>query len=438
MEDIITVVENFLNVLLKNCNKKESPNLAELEVGVKKAGNKFCKMLLSKALSIIEDNIFDEYDRCSECESKMEKRNKDRSLKTIFGDFTYSRIYNRCPNKHESYSPLDKVIEIEKSKKVSPGIERLSCYLSSQCSFKISEEIFEELLHTEKVSHQSIQQLSINIGEKIKTEEIEELLNNKIGKSLSKYVFVDTDGAMVRKRIHGEKKKMEAKGAMIWSEKCQISKNRNYITDKTFIGTFENSNKLSEKVHDELFRRYKYPLPKSLTVIVRGDGASWIRTLSTEFEKSRYLLDYYHLIEKLKTRFKEAKLSYEEINDQINLSLEILNDGEIDCFIHNIRNLKTSKPKAIERLVKYLEKNKDGLWYKEAKEKGIPIGTGTAEKTVDLEVCRRFKMRGMSWKPDNADNILKLRLLVLNSIWSKYWNNKYYKTNFLSELYLYA
>jgi len=53
------------------------------------------------------------------------------------------------------------------------------------------------------------------------------------------------------------------------------------------------------------------------------------------------------------------------------------------------------------------------------------VGSGAVEKTVDMLVARRFKLRGMSWYDRNPANLLRLRLLKINGEWDSYWNNRF-------------
>jgi hypothetical protein len=69
----------------------------------------------------------------------------------------------------------------------------------------------------------------------------------------------------------------------------------------------------------------------------------------------------------------------------------------------------------------YIQRNREGIWYKEAREKGIPIGSGSADKAGDILICRRMKLRGMRWSRANADKILSIRILVLNGEWDDFW-----------------
>jgi hypothetical protein len=47
------------------------------------------------------------------------------------------------------------------------------------------------------------------------------------------------------------------------------------------------------------------------------------------------------------------------------------------------------------------------------------------EKGVDLTICRRFKLRGMSWYRRGVSHLLRLRILRLNGTWARYWAERF-------------
>ena len=75
----------------------------------------------------------------------------------------------------------------------------------------------------------------------------------------------------------------------------------------------------------------------------------------------------------------------------------------------------------LKKLSAYIERNRDGIWYKEARGKGISIGSGSADKAGDILIYRRMKLRGMRWSRGKADNVLNIRILVLNGEWDEFW-----------------
>lgn len=83
-----------------------------------------------------------------------------------------------------------------------------------------------------------------------------------------------------------------------------------------------------------------------------------------------------------------------------------------DMTIDKVRSKR--KLYHLNKLREYIKRNRDGMWYKEAREKGISIGSGSADKAGDILICRRMKLRGMRWCREKADNVLNICILVLN------------------------
>ena len=59
--------------------------------------------------------------------------------------------------------------------------------------------------------------------------------------------------------------------------------------------------------------------------------------------------------------------------------------------------------------------------YHRFQQAGSYIGSALVEKTVDLLVCRRQKLRGQNWSRTGADRLLCWRQLILNDQWDDYW-----------------
>ncbi len=62
--------------------------------------------------------------------------------------------------------------------------------------------------------------------------------------------------------------------------------------------------------------------------------------------------------------------------------------------------------------------------YHSKKQQGYFIGSAFAEKTIDLLICRRLKLRGQNWSRKGADNIVAFRQLILNDPWETHWQQK--------------
>ena len=89
------------------------------------------------------------------------------------------------------------------------------------------------------------------------------------------------------------------------------------------------------------------------------------------------------------------------------------------------RSQKELGESSLQALYQYLLNNFDAIIdYHTFKRAGYYISSVVAEKTIDLLVCRRQKLRGQNWSRDGADNILTFRQLILNGHWNTYWQQR--------------
>ncbi len=70
----------------------------------------------------------------------------------------------------------------------------------------------------------------------------------------------------------------------------------------------------------------------------------------------------------------------------------------------------------------YLRNNFDSIVdYHTYRRNGYFISSVFVEKTIDLLICRRLKLRGQNWSRQGADNIVTFRQMIHNDDWKDYW-----------------
>lgn len=75
-----------------------------------------------------------------------------------------------------------------------------------------------------------------------------------------------------------------------------------------------------------------------------------------------------------------------------------------------------------QELIGYLEKHQHEIInYKRRSQVGKPIGSGRAEKGVDLTVGQRQKNKGMSWSRLGSRALSLLKVAELNGQWQQLW-----------------
>jgi hypothetical protein len=88
----------------------------------------------------------------------------------------------------------------------------------------------------------------------------------------------------------------------------------------------------------------------------------------------------------------------------------------------------------VDRAVTYLDNNRQHMKYDKALEKGWPIATGMIEGACRFVIEDRFGITGARWSPDGAEDILKIRAVVVNGDLDDYM--RYYKQRYRGEHHL--
>lgn len=81
--------------------------------------------------------------------------------------------------------------------------------------------------------------------------------------------------------------------------------------------------------------------------------------------------------------------------------------------------LGKSKDKEFKKAYLYLRNRMRFMNYAEYKKRGIPQGSGITEAACKTIVTQRLKLSGMSWKPQGAQTIMNLRVILLSGVWDE-------------------
>ena len=88
----------------------------------------------------------------------------------------------------------------------------------------------------------------------------------------------------------------------------------------------------------------------------------------------------------------------------------------------------------MDKAVTYLTNNHQHMKYDKALANGWPIATGMIEGACRFVIEDRFGITGARWSPDGAEDILKLRAVVVNGDLDDYMH--YYKERYRDEHHL--
>ena len=88
----------------------------------------------------------------------------------------------------------------------------------------------------------------------------------------------------------------------------------------------------------------------------------------------------------------------------------------------------------VDRAVTYLDNNRQHMKYDKALANGWPIATGMIEGACRFVIEDRFGITGARWSPSGAEDILKIRAVVINGDLDHYM--RYYKQRYRDEHHL--
>ena len=424
MTDIIELTSQLMPIF-ENIITMTPNNIQELESQVREITTQIGAKIIKLKLESMDKDLSSSVKIGCKCKIAVYKRKRQKQILTTFGKLDIERTMSQCSRCGQTKFALDESLGLESYTRVTPMLQKISLLCAASWSYELAKDVLAEILGTQVISTEEIQKLSSSISKDIEEKEDlkQQYLRFECNGSFANRIYIDVDGGMVNS--WDEEERMEGKAAVIWSQKIKV-KGRSEIIDKFYTGTFNNYEELVDRIDYELCSRAK---GKEVELVLRGDGASWIRQMKRDyFPRALYILDWYHLVNKIRERLDEAfkgQAPIEEIEEELK---DLLYNGKVKEAVDKLQELRSKLcaegKEAVRKLIGYIQRNQEGMWYKEARERGIDIGVGTAEKAVDLVICRRFKQRGMIWTRRGANALVKIRLLVLNKRWNQYWESK--------------
>jgi hypothetical protein len=178
-----------------------------------------------------------------------------------------------------------------------------------------------------------------------------------------------------------------------------------------------------------------------------GDGATWIaEQMNRVFgNQVKFLVDFYHTSEylaaaaehgwssnKIAWRKEQEELlkqsKYQKVLEVIRCRLPVDWDTKQEAKKaqkkSKIKQEKKEEETPLEKCYRYISNRQNQLDYKEALDKGLPIGSGEIESGNKHVIQKRLKIAGAWWKPEIAEHMLCLRTLRVNNDWDRYWHSR--------------
>ena len=351
---IIDFIENDTTKIKKNLEKYLfAGNTLRFEEDLMHVMIEFGRKIYQECLKEIEENI-----RQSEFRKKnyyVEHKADRRTLLTTFGNLEIERAYYKPKNGGKSVYLLDKYVGLAPHDKVSLAVKTKFVEEAVETSYQKGGEkacMTEDVVSKQTVKN-TIHELEVELEEEIPVQK------KKI-KNL--HIQADED---------------------LWLEVQQ------YIYDNYDTEYLEN-------------------------VYIAGDGAPWIVAGCRVLEKSKFVLDKYHLgkyIHKATTHLDDSQQAAKEF------IYGAINERDFDGVMRLLQKCYAStdqeyKKKEVTECARYIKNNWLGIMVRI--DDGGAVWGCSAEGHISHVLSARESSRPMGWSKKGVDRISRLRVLTRN------------------------
>lgn len=160
-----------------------------------------------------------------------------------------------------------------------------------------------------------------------------------------------------------------------------------------------------------------------------GDGAPWIfGQIEKRFgSQGHYLVDFYHVCEDPDDAASACSRKGGEKASWLNRRKEFLKNGCPEKVIESLRpHLESEETEdrnaPVRRCLRYLNNRPGQFDYPEARDRGLPVGSGEIESAHRCIIQERLKIAGAWWTQENARIMLALRVDRADGYRDRYWD----------------
>jgi hypothetical protein len=295
-------------------------------------------------------------------------------------------------------------------------------------SYRRAAAAFGELLHL-PLSKSRLQQLVQEAGQALVVQEAAEaeamvrvpskeeaVVFREVSEPDSEIMNVSTDGVYIRLRSEGWK---EVKTVAVSAVETSVHPTRGeveaHLTHHSYRAGLWEAATCANHLWAEVSRR---DLEKARLVVSINDGAAWIWAMVFLcFARCVQILDWWHAVQYL---WSIAGVAFGEGTPEaaawVNHQKTWLAQSNLRQVLHHVRLLfphGSPLPDPVRKAVLYLFANRWRRRYREFRQAGCPIDSGTVESACKVVVQQRMKQAGGQWSRAGAQAMLACPALRL-------------------------
>lgn len=227
-------------------------------------------------------------------------------------------------------------------------------------------------------------------------------------------VYAQADGAMLLTDEGYKEAKLGRIFAATALKASVVEERGGQIESSVFVGHLGTSTDFAVKLEAQLDAHKA--LGNDLVFI--SDGSVWLRQMmGKSYPQATLILDMYHALEHIGEAGKAALGAGKGALDWFQSQRKLLLNSCLGEVLANISELKIA-PALRDSVCSYLESNRDRMYYKAYRERGLLIGSGAIESAHRTVMQRRLKRSGQRWSVQGAQRVLNLRVCLMSGRWN--------------------
>lgn len=351
-----------------------------------------------------------------------------RQYITSLGEMQIERAYYHHGACHCGWVPLDEKLGLGASE-LSPLVQEMVSYLGGFMPFAQARDYLLRYqgLH---ISHDLVNDTTVTIGQVLKERQEEEIghvwesreLPECEVKTPPERLYVSADGINY---LLPDGQGKEVKVAAVYETEEKQNKKGEidiHAVDIEYV-VATDPEMLARAAYLTAVKRGA-ELAEEITVL--GDGASWIWNRITPMfpkPKTTEVLDFYHASEYIWDAGNALwGPGTEETKNWAEKQCHGLKHDGPAGVLQALRTLSTDTcPEPVPKAITYFENQGQRMDYPRYVQRGLQIGSGSAESGVKQVVGVRINQAGMRWHPGHAEAVAHVRAAILSDRWDSFW-----------------
>jgi hypothetical protein len=375
---------------------------------------------------------------CSCGKSASFKRCKEKNVLSSVGHIPIPRRYYICRHCKAKQTPWESWAGVSGTHRITPHARRMVVLAGSGCSFDEASRNLAELCHLQ-LSNDVVRRVCDEEGKSVQRWMNQSAEPRKAFDAAKGVVEFSTDGLKIN-TVNGWR---EIRQSVISKRTPALPVPADRWDDRPLEPPTVRL-AVCAIAHCDLIgasweRLVKVlGLPKGLEMSVIADGAKWIWDQAARRftgQNVQWVVDVYHVMLYLfaAAAALEARAAEQWVGQRI---IELIEMGG-PKFIEHLKSTSPPGVSPVERpqasaatheawnkLLNYLNDNRDSLWYGQRLQDGLPIGSGLIEGGGKNTLARRLKINSARWRVRRAERMGAIRCLQYSGMWETYWNSK--------------